>query len=130
MLPGFLIAHREYMANMEAHTFGFEVIYSSNFTGWKAVDSTYKHLRWGTGISYFNLGNRELNGDIYAWHMHVEANLKKRKNFQSTLRFGSGIGFLTKPYNLNTNRKNKAIGSNLNGNMQVMYKAYFQVSEK
>ena len=25
LLPGFLIAHREYMANMEAHSFGLEL---------------------------------------------------------------------------------------------------------
>lgn len=129
-LPGFLIAHREYMANMEAHTYGVELIYSSNFTAWKAIDSTYKNLRWGTGLTYFNLGNRDVNGSVYAWHMHVEANLKKRKNFQATLRFGSGVGFITKPYNLETNRQNRAIGSHLNGNMQVMYKAYFKVSPR
>ena len=80
LLPGFLIAHREYMANMEAHTVGFEAIYSSNFTAWKQVDSVYQHLRWGTGFTYFNLGNRDLNGDVLAWHIHVEANLKNRKN--------------------------------------------------
>jgi hypothetical protein len=128
--PGFLIAHREYMANMEAHTLGLEVIYSSDFTGWRQADSGYSHLRWGTGLTYFNLGNASLNGEIYAWHIHVEANLKKRRHFQSSLRFGSGVGFLTKPYNINTNRKNKAIGSHLNGNMQVMYKAYFDLSKR
>ncbi len=130
LFPGFLIAHREYMANMEAHSWGFEAIYSSNFTGWKQADSGYRHLRWGTGISYFNLGNKALNGDIYAWHIHAEANLSKRKHFQATLRFGSGIGYLTKPYNINSNRKNKAIGSHLNGNIQLMYKAYFDISPK
>ncbi len=130
VFPGFLVAHREYMANMEAHTYGFELIYSSDFTGWKQADSYYKHLKWGTGFSYFNMGNRQLNGNVYAWHIHVEANLKKREHFQATLRFGSGIGFLDRPYNLETNKKNKAIGSNLNGNMQVMYKAYFDISKK
>ncbi len=128
LMPGFLIAHREYMANMEAHTLGFELIYSSNFTRWAQSDTNYRHLRWGTGISYFNLGDKQLNGDVYAWHIHVEANLKKRKHFQSTLRFGSGIGYLTKPYDLISNRKNKAIGSHLNGNIQLMYKAHFDVS--
>lgn len=128
LLPGFLIAHREYMANMEAHTMGIEAIYSSNFTGWKAVDSNYRHLRWGTGLTYFYLGNPKLNGDVYAWHFHVEANLRKRPKFQSTLRFGGGVGFLTKPYDLETNRKNKAIGSHLNGNIQLLYKAYFKIS--
>ncbi|MEX0597669.1 MAG: hypothetical protein WD512_14345, partial [Candidatus Paceibacterota bacterium] len=34
LFPGYLIAHREYMANMAAHTFGFEAIYTSNRTGW------------------------------------------------------------------------------------------------
>jgi hypothetical protein len=129
VLPGFLIAHREYMANMEAHTFGIEAIYSSNFTGWANADENYRNLRWGTGLSYFNLGNNQLNGHVFAAHFHVEANLKKRTHFQSTLRFGSGFGYLTKPFNLYTNKSNKAIGSNLNGNMQVMYKAYFELNK-
>ena len=129
-LPGFLIAHREYMANMEAHTFGVEVNYSSNYIGWKQADEGYKHLRWGTGLTYFNMGNKELNGHVLAWHIHVEANLKKREKFQAALKFGSGIGYLDRPYNLISNKKNKAIGSKLNGNMQVMYKAYFDLSQK
>ncbi|HEY1047624.1 MAG TPA: acyloxyacyl hydrolase [Bacteroidia bacterium] len=129
-MPGFLIAHREYMANMEAHTFGIEAIYSSDMSGWKQVDTRYKHLKWGTGFSYYNLGNRQLNGNVYALHFNVEANLKKRKHFQSAIRFGSGVGYLDRPYDLKTNKMNKAIGSNLNGNMQLMYKTYFDVSPK
>ncbi len=130
VLPGFLIAHREYMANMEAHTYGIELAYSSDFSGWKQMDEQYKHLRWGTGLTYFNMGNPQLNGNVYAWHIHVEANLKKRPHHQSALRFGSGIGYLNKPYDLNTNKKNKAIGSKLNGNMQIIYKQYFDVGPK
>jgi hypothetical protein len=130
LFPGFLIAHREYMANMEAHAFGFEIIYSSNTTGWRQADEGYRHLRWGTGLTYFNLGNKNLNGEVYAWHIHVEANLKKREHFQSVIRFGSGVGYLTKPYNMTNNRKNKAIGSKLNGNMQLLYKAYFDLTKR
>lgn len=130
LFPGFLIAHREYMANMEAHTMGFEIIYSSNYTGWKQTDKAFKNIRWGTGFTFLDLGNRELNGYVYAWHAHVEAMLRKRGKFQSALRFGSGIGYLDRPYDLYTNRKNKAIGSRFNGNMQVMYKAYIDLSPK
>jgi hypothetical protein len=129
LFPGYLIAHREYMANMASHTFGFEAIYTSNHTGWNNVDNTYKNLKWGTGFSFFNMGNKALNGNAYAWHIFVEANLKKREKFQSTLRFGSGIGYFNKPFDFKTNKKNKAIGSGLNGNMQVMYNAYFDVSK-
>lgn len=117
------------MANMEAHTFGIEAMYSSNFTGWKSVDTNYNHLRWGTGFTYFYLGNKTLNGDVIAWGIHVEACLRKKENFQSAIRFGSGIGYLTTPYELQTNRKNKAIGSHLNGNIQLLYKAYFKMTK-
>lgn len=130
VLPGFLIAHREYMANMEAHTMGIELMYSSNFTGWKQVDDTYSNLRWGAGFTWFDLGNPKLNGYVYALHGHVEANLIRKERFQSVLRFGSGVGYLDRPYSLENNRKNKAIGSRLNGNMQVMYRAYLDVSRR
>ncbi len=130
LFPGFLIAHRDYMANMEAHTMGFELNYVSNHTGWNSIDQKYKHLRWGFGASYFNLGNRETNGSVIDASLHVEANLKKRAKFQSSLRFGSGIGFLTKPYNFDLNRKNKAIGSRLNGKMQIIYNTYHTISPK
>lgn len=130
LLPGFLIAHREYMANMEAHTYGLEVNYSSNFTGWKEMDEAYKNIIWGTGLTYFNLGNPQLNGHVIAWHIHIESALNKNFNSPFTIRFGSGIGYLTKPYNLYNNKKNKAIGSNLNGNMQVMFKKYFELNQQ
>lgn len=130
MLPGFLIAHREYMANMEAHTLGLELQYSSNHTGWHSADHNYKHLQWGTGLSYFYMGNPSLNGSALAWHINIEANLKQRQHFHSAVRIGSGIGYLSKPYDLNTNKMNKAIGSHFNGNMQLMYKAYFDLTPK
>lgn len=130
LFPGFLIAHREYMANMEAHTFGFEVNYTSNHTGWENVDEQYNNLRWGTGISYFNLGNKETNGSAIDFHLFAEANLKKKPKFQSVLRFGSGIGYLSKPYDFYTNKKNKAIGSKLNGKMQLMYNTYHTLSSQ
>lgn len=130
LLPGFLIAHREYMANMEAHTYGVELIYSGNFSGWKQMDENYRNLMWGTGLSFFNLGNRSLNGLTFAWHIHVEAMLKQRKHSLSTLRFGSGVGYIDRPYDLQTNKKNKAIGSKLNGNMQIMLKHYIDLGKK
>ncbi|MCC6817317.1 MAG: acyloxyacyl hydrolase [Bacteroidia bacterium] len=130
LLPGFLIAHREYMANMEAHTYGLEFIYSSNFSGWKSMDEHYRNLMWGTGLTYFNLGHKDLNGHVLAWHIHVEAALKKKSKSLTTFRFGSGIGYISRPYNLQSNKKNKAIGSNLNGNMQLLLKHYIDVSKK
>ncbi len=127
--PGFLIAHREYMANMEAHVGGFEIMYNSNQTGWKQVEDNYKNLKWGTGFSYFNLGNNAINGSIYAWHIHLEANLKKRRKFQSAIRFGSGIGYFNNPYNLVRNKTNKAIGSHFNGNIQLMWNTYHDLDK-
>lgn len=115
---------------MEAHTYGVELIYSSNFSGWKQMDENYKNVFWGTGLTFFNLGNPSLNGQVLAWHIHIEAALGKNLKSPTTLRFGSGIGYLTKPYDLYTNKKNKAIGSNLNGNMQIMLKKYIGITPK
>lgn len=129
LLPGFLIAHREYMANMEAHTYGVEIHYSSNYSGWKSMDNGYKNFIWGTGLTYFNLGNPQLNGHVIAWHIHFESALNANKRSPLTLRFGSGIGYLSRPYDLQSNKKNKAIGSNLNGNMQIMLKKYVELNQ-
>jgi hypothetical protein len=76
------------------------------------------------------MGNPSLNGSALAWHINIEANLKQRQHFHSAVRIGSGIGYLSKPYDLNTNKMNKAIGSHFNGNMQLMYKAYFDLTPK
>lgn len=129
-MPGFLVGHRELMANMEAHTFGVELNYTHKSARNHLIDSNYRKLRWGIAFDYFNMGNATVNGEAYAAIINAEANIRTRTHSRTAFRVGTGIGYLTRRFDIHSNPKNSAIGSHVNGSMQIMFLHQVTVSKR
>ncbi|MFT7591701.1 MAG: hypothetical protein ACI9UJ_001630, partial [bacterium] len=115
--PGFLVAHREDSKNLEAHTHGFELQISKQ----QSVQPWAKHYSKPEiymGLLYMNLGNPDLTGNAFAAMPGFETSLKSFKHSEIRIRFSTGLAYLTKKFDIYTNRRNQAIGSHLNGVMQ------------
>jgi hypothetical protein len=120
--PGFLIAHRSDVRNMEAHTQGFELHYSwNNFTNEK-WSSAYKKPRIGVGLLYMDLGRPDLNGYVFSVIPTFETSIHEKEGSYWAFRVGTGVGYLTRKFDIFENRRNQAIGSHVNGAMQFMLK--------
>jgi len=125
LLGGYLISHHPQMQNMEAHVAGFEVCKQ-----W-LVDSSnpaFKGANIGVSAFYLWLGKPNINGSVIAAIPHFEANLYKSLRHQWRLRFGVGVGYVTKPFSYPKNIQNKAIGTHLNGSMQLMLGYNYKIS--
>lgn len=120
-IKGFLIPHHEDMQHMYKHIEGFQLqslyrIYS------KSMKPLNKSV--GYSISYYDLGS-EVSGKAFSGALLVEADIYKlnskqgRNGFKGAFQFGLGFGYLTQRYDINTNPMNRAIGSHLNGYMQL-----------
>lgn len=113
---GFLWSHRYNMGHLVKQnltTFEVDV--------WKAADGTKSWHRAfhfpGSGIAlhYLPLGNPDQLGSAIGLYPFINFPLGKyRRNFKLHMRYGWGVGWLTKSFDPLENHKNIAIGSHLN----------------
>lgn len=113
---GFLIAHRENMQHIpQNHVYGLELNFEGTLNGSKKWHHLYKNSKWGIGLFGANVGNTEILGNGYALFGYLKANLiKNPKRIFPRLKIGTGLGYVTKPFDADLNHKNNAIGSKLN----------------
>ena len=123
---GFLIAHRENMQHIpQNHVYGLELNYEGTLNGSKKWHHLYKGSKWGIGLFGANVGNTEILGNGYALFGYLKANLIiNPKRIFPRLKIGTGLGYVTKPFDADLNHKNNAIGSSLN----LFINAQFDVS--
>lgn len=114
--PGFLLAHRADLLGLASHNYGVEVSYEKDQfnTDWGAY---YKKPSVGYGLLYYNLGKEE-TGHAFGLFTHVKLNVLKAGRSDVRFRMGAGLAYLTKKFDIYTNRRNQAIGSHFNGSMQ------------
>jgi hypothetical protein len=75
-----------------------------------------------TGISFFygNPGSKKYAGKSISLFPFVNFSFIRKKNFKSSFRAGTGISWIEKPYDVNSNHKNTLIGSHLNNIIHLM----------
>ncbi|MCB9260999.1 MAG: acyloxyacyl hydrolase [Flavobacteriales bacterium] len=115
--PGFLVAHRVDAQNLEAHIHGFQLQISKqqSVQPWASV---YNKPKICMGFLYMDLGRPELTGKAFAAMPGFETSLTNRTKSNLRMRFSTGLAYLTKKFDVYTNRHNLAIGSHVNGVMQ------------
>ena len=73
----------------------------------------------GIGVLFFDLGNPEQLGKGIAFSPYFNFKINRSEKFNLMLRVGSGIGYVTKPFDRLSNHKDNVIGSHLNGFMNM-----------
>lgn len=112
---GFIIAHRDLIVPFQKdHVNGFEFSISKPTNGKKVWQQVYNYPSIGLKYLYFDLGNEEQLGYGQAVVPYFDFRLFNTENSEFRLIYGWGMGYIEKPFNLETNYKNLAIGSHLN----------------
>lgn len=128
--PGFLYSHTADARNLESHVQGFEISYSQLNNYNKSWNKYYKDASVNYNFFYMNLGNPKLTGSIYALCTNFQFNIKGNSKSHLALRFGTGLGYITQKFDFYKNRKNMAIGSNINGCIQLGLYIQHKLSSK
>lgn len=115
---GFLWAHRKIMLPMQKPTQGVDFLIFKNSSG-ETWAPSYRFPVYGLSISYLNLGDAHMNGHVIGLLPFIEFRMIHRSRLDLNFRMGTGLGYVTRTWELVDNPKNKAIGSHLNGNMRV-----------
>lgn len=126
---GFLIAHRANMSHLvKDRNTAFEIEFSQQDNRRNFTSDNYRFPSRGFALQYHDYGYKEVLGSSYAVLQFTKFNLIQKPKFGFLdFRIGSGVAYITKDYDVVSNPKNNAIGSNLNAfvNMQFVYTKYW-----
>ena len=128
---GFIMSHRNNMAHLiKGHIYGGELNYTFRTYGNKPWQQLYKYPDIGICVLHLELANPEQLGTLEAVYPYTNLRLNKLdRKINFNLRLGAGFGFLTKPFDRIKNHKNNAIGSHVNGFVNVRFSVSYMITD-
>lgn len=122
---GYIISHRNNISHLiKGHIYGGEISYIFRTTGKEQWEQIHRYPELGICALHMYLANPKQLGTLEALYPYTNIRLNKlKRSWKLNLRLGVGLSYLTKPFNRLTNYKNNAIGSHLNGfvNLRLSY---------
>lgn len=116
---GYLIAHHDNLKRMVAgHIPSGEIMFERRMNGKRAWHHRYAMPTWGIGFWAADLRAEEL-GNGFRLTPYIALPLSRGEQWALQLRFGWGIGYITRPFHREENYKGQAIGSAFNVNMPL-----------
>ena len=117
---GFVIAHREQMRHLiQGHTKGLTLSFEKELNGSKAWHRAYQYPTLGFEFFAANLGNPSQMGNAFSGMSYILLPLNKSDKLRLYIKPGIGVGYISKVYDPETNPKNFAIGSKINGTVML-----------
>lgn len=112
---GFILTHSPRMSFITNQHVGKRELYvQRNTSGEHKWHQRFGFPRMGISFTYFSLNNPKHLGDAYTLTPYLNFNLLSKRTFNLRFRTALGVGFLEKPFDIETNHKNTAIGSKFN----------------
>jgi len=122
---GYIISHHNNMAHLiKGHIYGGELNYLFRTNGTHAWEQIHRYPELGVCAVHLYLANPKQLGTLEGLYPYTNIRLNKvQRNWKLNLRLGAGLAVITKPFNRITNHKDNAIGSYLNGfvNLRLAY---------
>ncbi len=114
---GYIIAHHSNMSQLiKGHLFGGELNYVFRTDGSKPWQQIHHYPEIGMCALHMDLANPQQLGTLEAIYPYTNIRLNKlSKRMSLNLRLGLGLAYITKPFDRITNHQENAIGSHLNG---------------
>lgn len=114
---------------IEAHARGVELNYRYNFSGVKEWEKYFKYPYSGFAIHYLNLGGSKI-GRAYSLMPYIGIPLKKNKVLDAHIRLATGMSYISRKFDLELNRSNTLVGSNINLAADLMLQVNWKIDKK
>ena len=101
-----------------AHPTGFELNFQRQTTGRQPWHSWYRFPKVGLALIYYDYHNPIL-GRSYAASIYLSKSVWRAARHDLSFRLGTGLAYLTNPYDQQTNHKNTIASSALNATLQL-----------
>ena len=125
---GFLIPHHTTMRSLMNHAQCVEVSAMYKIDSGHVASKNLKKPSVGLVLGFIRNNNQVNNGNMAYLGTMAEKNILLKPRHRMAVSFAMGFGYLTKRFDEETNRQNIAIGSHVNGLMQVGLKHYLKVN--
>ena len=128
---GFIIAHHSDMTQLiKGHIFGGELNYVYRTDGSKPWQQVHKYPEIGICAVHEDLANPQQLGTLEGLYPYTNIRLNKlRKKASLNLRLGVGLCYITKAFDRITNHQENAIGSHVNGFVNLRLNTIIPVSK-
>jgi hypothetical protein len=127
---GWTLDHHIEMTPYKKHYPAFELSLQKATYGRTRWEYMYNYPFIGVSYWYSDLGRTRPLGSAHALFPYINFPLMKKKNFNIYFRLGVGIGYLTRKYERYDNFENLAIGSHINGAVNLLFEARMRLGKR
>lgn len=114
----------------DIHFSVFELDICEQTIGKRMWQQIYDYPETGIALWYSDFANSDIVGSAYALYPFIRFPLLKKKRIIMNFRFGLGLGVFSKKFDRLENYKNLAIGSHLNGIINLMIEGSFRLNDR
>lgn len=128
---GTIFPHRKFMRHLVTGHSTFAMIsLSKQLYGNKPWERIYNYPTKGIAFHYINLGNPEQLGNAYGIYPYISFPCIRSKNYTFSYRWGTGAGFIEKPFNREDNYKNNAVSTKINFLLSVILESRWEIHNR
>lgn len=126
----FFAHHHFEMTGYGAHFPMFELSLQKQTYGNASWQQYFNFPTIGLTAFYSNFGNIDVLGEAYALYPFINFPFNKSKINTFGLRFGVGLGYITKKFDPQTNYHNTSIGNHFNAAISITFEYKRAISER
>ncbi len=113
---GYVLPHRSTMQHLtQGHTYSIDVGAVWQYDGSKSWHNHFNRPKFGFNANYTNFGFREVLGESYGIQSFLYLPFFRKNHWSFGSKMAAGVAYVSKKFHQQTNPKNNAIGSHLNG---------------
>jgi len=128
---GFIIKHHKKIGHLQSgHFSAFELSAGFETFGKNSWDKLYHYPTIGCAFWYSDLAKSSYLGSAYAFYPYMKFHLINQTKFASNLRFGIGLGYLSKKFDRYNNYKGVAIGSHINAAISLLFETSWKTNSQ
>jgi len=127
---GLVVPHHEDMVYfVNDFSYGLDV----NISQIKYNQEWYQYLNYpevGIGVFYNTFGNSQIYGEGLAAYSYIQSSLFRNKKISINTKVGAGLGYVNRPFNIESNPYNHVFGSHLNVFINFGMLAQYKISSR
>ncbi len=128
---GDIIRHRSFLSYTQPpQIWGLEIQLNQKqdtLTSWKQF---WGHPQLSHHLHYFNFNNKEELGSVIGYFPTLKFDIFRLHNFIFSYRMGTGLSYFNRPYQVESNPTNNAIGSNFNMIISASFEGMYHFNNR
>lgn len=107
-----------------------EVFFQFQTKGKSDWEISHGYPQWGISFLYGNTGSRQYIGRMSSVYVWLNLPVIKSNRYTGSILAGTGPGWVSKPFDINTNPKNTLIGTRLNAFIHFAFQNEIMLSKR